>query len=201
MIRALFALVLLVAAPLVRADAVVSVCYNYGCAAESNVRFTEPQLAMLKRKLAAARSPNLERQILAQVVGRMYAWAGQQSPIHVDRGGNMPDDARPGSMDCIDHSTTTTRFLRLLQQRGALRFHWVDESVRRTRFLIFQHYSAAITERPPSWMPGHDMKIEAAELDPNADRFVVDSWFVNNGEAAIIMPLNDWMDGGGPDVD
>lgn len=184
-----------------RADERVSVCYNYDCAAETTVRFTEAQLALLKRKLAAARSPGLERQILASVVGRMYAWAGQQSLISEDQPGNLADEARPGSMDCLDHSANTTRFMKVLQKRGALRYHWVEEVERRSRMLIFTHFAATIRERRPSWLPGHALKADSSDDDEYRDRYVVDSWFVKIGEPAVVLPLREWMDGGGPDVD
>jgi hypothetical protein len=31
-------------------------------------------------------------------------------------------------------------------------------------------------------------------------RYVVDSWYVDNGKPALVMPLQNWMDGEGPDV-
>lgn len=183
------------------ADERVDVCYNYGCLVEEAVTFSEAQLGQIKRMLAATRSAEQERQALSQAVGKLYRWAGQQTPIYADRGGNMADNGARGSMDCIDHSTTTTRFLKMIERRGWLRYHVVLERVRRVRFFLFQHYSAAI-EESPRWLPKG--KIDEHPEAPNEatpDRFVVDSWFVDNGKPAVILPLDDWMDGGGPDVE
>ena len=47
----------------------------------------------------------------------------------------MPTMRTPGSMDCIDHSTTTTRLLKMMARRGMLRFHHVLEPVERARVL------------------------------------------------------------------
>ena len=58
---------------------------------------------------------------LAETLGSLYAWGGEQSDIHNDRGGNYADDQVSGRMDCIDHSTSTTRLLHLLVRRGYLR--------------------------------------------------------------------------------
>lgn len=192
---------LLLAAASAMADERISICHNYGCIAEASARFSEAQLGTIKRMLLAASSPGLERQILARVIGKLYFWAGQQTPVYADRGGNLADDAVNGAMDCIDHSTTTTRLLKMLEKRGWLRYHRVLEPVQRTRFFIFDHFSAAIEEKPPSWLPGprlgsHPQAPEGARHE----RFVVDSWFVDNGQPAVILPLDDWMDGGGPDV-
>lgn len=193
---------LLCSASAALADERVQVCYNYGCLVEAEARFSEAQLGTVRRQLQAASSPGLERQILARVMGKLYYWAGQQTPIYADRGGNTADDAVNGAMDCIDHSTTTTRLLKMLQRRGWLRYHRVLEPAQRTRFFIFDHFSAVIEEQPPPWLPGP--RIESHPEAPEGarhERFVVDSWFVDNGRPAVILPLDDWMDGGGPDVE
>ena len=119
----------------------VSVCYNYGCATQAIVNFSARQLQQVDQLLASAEDAGHERQLLAQAIGQLYAWAGEQTPIHADRAGNYADAGVSGEMDCIDHSTTTTRFLRMLEQRGALHFHRVSEVTRRG--WIFQHFTAS----------------------------------------------------------
>ncbi|HEX8963237.1 MAG TPA: hypothetical protein VF801_09565 [Rhodocyclaceae bacterium] len=185
------ALPLLLAGP-AWADTSVQVCYNYGCAVEAQVVLAEARFAELGRLLATARTPEAERDLLALAVGRLYAWAGEQTPVWRDRGGNYnDDDSQSGRMDCIDHATTTTRFLDALAARGWLRFHRVLPPQRRTRFLIGQHFSAAIEELGPVRDPEH----------PAPERYVVDSWFRDNGKPAVIMPLEQWQEGADPDVD
>jgi hypothetical protein len=91
-------------------------------------------------------------------------------------------------MDCIDHSTTTTRLLRMSAAQGWLRYHRVLEPVLRSRFVIFEHYSALIEE------------IEANDAtSPDERRYVVDSWFFDNGQPAAVMPLARWQAGEYPD--
>ena len=167
----------------------VSVCFNYGCLAQAEVEFDTIQLGELGLLFRQATTPVAEREAIGEAVGRLLGWAGRQSPIAADRGGNYADDAVYGRMDCIDHSTTTTRLLHLLDSRGWLRFHRVLEPAQRWRFLLFQHYSAQIEERVA----------EGAGTPP--ERFVVDSWFFDNGRPAAVMPLAAWMAGEGPDVD
>ena len=36
--------------------------------------------------------------------------------------------------------------------------------------------------------------------DRPGQRYVVDSWFVDNGEPAVVLPLAEWLKGGGPNV-
>ncbi|HSN63405.1 MAG TPA: hypothetical protein VLS26_04410 [Azonexus sp.] len=137
------------------------------------------------RQLSVAVDAAEERKMLAAAIGELYGWAGQQSDISNDRGGNYADGHVPGKMDCIDHSTSTTRLLKLLEARGYLRWHRVQEPEVRNWALVFPaHWSAVIEER----------------TDGEAQRFVVDSWFVDNGQPAVILPLAEWKEGAGPDV-
>ncbi|CAI06645.1 hypothetical protein [Aromatoleum aromaticum] len=40
----------------------------------------------------------------------------------------------------------------------------------------------------------------AAEIAAPGGRFVVDSWFGNHGEPAVVLPLAEWLNGEGPNV-
>ena len=170
------------------ADETVKVCFNYGCLAQTKVTFSEAQLDDLAQLLGAARTAADERAAIAQAVGRLLGWAGRQSPIVADRGGNYLDDAVYGRMDCIDHATTTTRLLGMMERRGMLRFHRLNEPVLRRSFLLFEHYSALIEE----------IRNDGDEGQGEGGRFVVDSWFFDNGQPATVMPLASWQKGENP---
>ncbi|MDR0737317.1 MAG: hypothetical protein LBF51_10930 [Zoogloeaceae bacterium] len=163
-------------------DARLELCFNYGCLTRQTVVFPAERFKTATRELAAARNAREERERLARTVGRLYALAAEQTPVGADRGGNFADEGVFGRMDCIDHSQNTSVFLRLLAERGLLRWHRVLPPARRLRFFLLQHFSALIEETQGD------------------GRYVVDSWFVDNGEAAIILPLADWEKGEGPDV-
>ena len=196
--------------------ATVKVCYDYGCLVEEEVHYAADQLVQVRDLLGAPGNADEERGRLSQAVGWLLGWAGQQTPIAADRGGNVADGGVHGRMDCIDHSTTTTRLLQLLEARGALRFHRVVEPARRTR-LILQHFSAVIevlsaAARVARLPPGQALAgcncTEDGQVIGDADgvehvgeRYVVDSWFVDNGEPAVVLPLAEWLNGGGPNVE
>lgn len=222
MSRLLMVLLALVGGGAFAQDAQLSVCYNYGCTAAGTVVFGSAALEHAHASLLEAGDAAAERAALAVVVGGLYLEAGRQTPIAADRGGNFLDQGVEGRMDCIDHSTTTTRFLTMMAGRGMLRFHRVLEPVRRTRFIL-QHFSAVIEElapppglQQPVVVPDHvplmlalcdcvevlgDVPLPPARPAPMPGaRFAVDSWFVDNGEAAVVLPLADWLDGDGPNV-
>src|SRR5471032_3351702 len=165
------------AAPgLVRADQ-VSICYNYGCHARAPVDYSEEQLDSLRQLLAAAGDARAECEAISVVIGRMYGIAGEQTPVWRDKGGNYADGGENGQMDCIDHSTNTDAFLRLLLARGWLRFHEVLPPLRRTRFIIAVHWAARIRDRGTQ------------------EAYVVDSWYFDNGHPAAVLSAGAWLAG------
>ena len=82
-------------------------------------------------------------------------------------------------MDCIDHSTNTTTYLRLIERRGWLRFHGVGERVLRGG-PFDEHWAARVVERGSN------------------DEWVVDTWFLAPGLPAAVFPLKAWRDGARP---
>ena len=185
MIVRAFLLALLTLSGAARADQSVRICHAYGCLVQEEIGFSELRLNQVGAALSAAVNAVNEREILAEVIGRMYAWAGEQSDIRNDRAGNYADGSIPGKMDCIDHSTSTTQLLQLLEGRAYLRWHRVlPVDSRKFAWIFTAHWSAVIEEK------GGD---ESA-------RYVVDSWFVDNGQPAVILPLDEWKKGAGPDV-
>ena len=169
------------AAPcLARADE-LAICYNYGCNASAQASYGDAQLAPVQRLLAAAGDAAAERAAISGAIGRMYAIAGEQTPVWRDRGGNYADGAENGRMDCIDHSTNTSAFLGLLQARGWLRFHDVLEPLTRTRFFFAVHRAARIRDRETQAV------------------YVVDSWYFDNGQPAAVFAVEDWLAGKAPD--
>ncbi len=163
----------------------VEICFNFGCNAHARVEYNDEALAKVGRLLVEASDAGAEREALSYAVAWMYFYAGQQSPIWRDRPGNYDDEEyADGRMDCIDHSTNTTAFLRLLETRGMLRHHSVMEPVRRGRFLTL-HWAARIAERDNPDPPG---------------QYTVDTWFFEPGRPAAVFPLRDWLRGAKPVV-
>jgi hypothetical protein len=93
----------------------------------------------------------------------------------------------------------------------------VVEPARRTS-VIFQHFSAVIeelslAERLERLPPGEALAgcnctedglviegLDGADVARPGERYAVDSWFVDNGEPAVVLPLAEWLNGGGPNV-
>jgi hypothetical protein len=158
----------------------VTICYNYGCAVQAQVTFNFEDLAELDALFADVDNAALERGSIQLAVGFMNRVAGKQTPIHNDKGGNYDDNGVDGRMDCIDHSRTTTAYLKFMAARGLLHFHRVLEPIRRAPLLVNDHWSARIEEIA------------------SGEQYAVDSWFFDNGEPASIFPLKEWLKGAEP---
>jgi hypothetical protein len=175
-------IVFLVCASFPARAAEVTICYNYGCAAQAKVTVALDDLARLDQLFEGVEDAVVERSSIQFAIGLMNRIAGKQTPIRNDRGGNYDDDGVEGRMDCIDHSHTTTAYLKLIEARGLLSFHQVLEPVHRAPLLVNDHWSARILD------------IESGE------QYAVDSWFFDNGEPAAIFPIRDWLKGAEPHV-
>ncbi len=192
-------LLLLLVTLAARAEGIpLELCTGLGCSSRQVIRLTEEELGRLDGLfLPPASTPGEERARIRRAVALLERLAGRQSPIRLDRGGN-PDsvtggDAPPapptswppalllrrhpdvrGQLDCVAESANTTTFLRLLQRRGLLRWHEVLQPAFRAPRVFDQHWAAQIREKAS----GH--------------LYVVDSWYLDNGQPPYIQPLADW---------
>lgn len=159
------------------ADAVIVVCYNWGCWSQKPASFSEPWLHRALQPLRQAKTPEDERAAAAEVVHRFYRKAAEQTPIGADEPGNNEDPSVNGRMDCIDHSTTTKNILSYLQSRGLLRWHEVGPYAHRT-LLVTSHYSATLVQK--------DMD------DDDARIFVIDPWDVDADALPQLSSVREW---------
>lgn len=156
------------------------ICYNYGCATQAVVHLRGAELSRIHMRFAWVENAEEERNAIAEAIGLLQIFVGQQTPTFRDRGRNLADDGVDGRMDCIDHSRNNTLYLNMMEERGWLKFHTTLEPVRRAPLIVIEHWSARIAEKE------------------SGEEFVVDSWFFDNGHAAVIFPLQEWMNGAEP---
>ncbi len=121
---------------------------------------------------AVARDGEDERAAIAQAVARLEQIAGEQTPI--SRDGRKNYGAGPGETDCLDESSNTTTFLRLMQERSLLKHNRVMTKAFRSPVELDIHWTAVV----------QDLQTK--------QRWVVDSWYNANGIPPIVQPLHDW---------
>jgi hypothetical protein len=160
-----------------------SVCFDHSCRTIVTRSFSPGEWQRITGPLQSPAPTALaERAAIANTIALMEQNVGEKTGTAGDRGGNLAGFGQQGQMDCIDESSNTTTYLKLLQQAELLRFHKVME--RSTRFGLFvgmPHTTAVIRE-------------VASRQD-----YAVDSWFFDNGELPVIMELDAWKSGWRPD--
>ncbi len=157
------------------------VCHDFGCRAQSQIMLSGEEWRSVTGILNAS-SASQERNRIKEAIARMEVLAGNYSPIHQDLAMNLPvhDVAKDagqysGQLDCIDESINTTRFLTLFSKQGLLRFHEVLDRAYRRSF-IRQHWAAQVEDRE------------------SGKRYVIDSWFEDNGEPPVLVSSERWHD-------
>ncbi len=158
----------------------VQVCYHYGCSKQATVDITDEARDWLAGLFNHPTDAATERRQIQQAVLALYLLSAQKSPIWQDKGGDRYDNDGDGRMDCIDHSLNDDAFLRYLANNGWLHFHVVGDIVRRTRWLVAQHFASHITD-----------------IDTGQE-WVVDSWFNAFGAAPVVVPMALWKEGFSP---
>lgn len=157
------------------------VCYNYACATSAVIQLDTAQMARINMLFAWVDDAAEERQAIADAIGQIQVFAGEQTPTFRDRGRNQADDGVDGRMDCVDHSINNTAYLNMMKELGWLKFHQVLGPARRAPLFFIEHWAAHIAE------------------EGTGREFAVDSWFFDSGHAALIFPLDEWLKGAEPD--
>ncbi len=159
-------------------------CEGYGCPAYKNVILNKRDWnKILKTFGTKAKTAEQEREKIARTIGTFERVVGPLTGTDKDIAGTFLKTGK-GQLDCVDESTNTTIYMMLLQQKGLIRFHEIDQPQVRWPIISgrgWMHQTAVITETA------------------TGDHFAVDSWFENNGKNAWVVPLEDWRNGWHPD--
>lgn len=152
------------------------ICHGYGCRHQAEIRLTEAEWSavrgLFRLPVASARA---ERGRIAAAVALLESLAGRRAGTSADRACNSAGSWVRGQQDCIDESTNTATYLRLLDASGLLRWHRIEGRIRRNPWLFDVHWTAVIVERD------------------GGERYAVDSWYGANGELPLVAPLALWQ--------
>lgn len=156
-----------------------SVCYNHSCDTVVTQSLTVDEWSGIQALFdPPATSPASERQNITRAIARMEQLVGAKTGTDRDKGKNLEGLFSDGQMDCIDESTNTTSYLRMMEAAGLIRWHSIED--RRSRYpslLSWPHTTAVIQDRQSGIL------------------YTVDSWFYDNGRLPVIIPLSEWKAG------
>ncbi len=152
--------------------------YAKGGAIKTTLTISEEQWGRVAAKFEPPPAgPAEERARLAAALAELARIAGTQTPTWQDKGRRRGELEGIGHMDCVDASTNTTTYLRLLDERGLMTMHEVMSPTWRYLPPLATHRSAVIREKA------------------SGELWAVDPWFKDNGEEPVILPLEVWRSG------
>ena len=160
------------------------VCYDFSCKTEQIITISQDDWQKVMQIFeVAGETPYEERLKMKQGVAMMEQIVGRYTPTFRDVAYNWVDntssalnniDKQTGQLDCIDESINTTTYLTLFEKSGMLAFHSVVQRAYRKTFFD-QHWAAQFIEHQ------------------SGEKFVLDSWFEDNGEPPILANASAWQ--------
>lgn len=157
-----------------------SVCHAGTCTIVSQAGLDEERWAEIAAVFrTTARDAQEERARIAEAIARFETVVGAITGTSDDRAGNQGGEYWSAQMDCVDESTNSTTYLRILARERLLKWHRVEARVTKGFFLFGWPHTTAVV----------------SEVQTGA-KWAVDSWFYENGKPPVIVPLELWRQRG-----
>lgn len=159
------------------------VCFGNSCRLHGRVSLTPEQWQQVRAVFDPPPVDALgERRAVAQAIAVLERFTGEQTGTSEDAPGMgvhlNPDE----QLDCIDESTNSTSYLRMMAEDGLIKFHNVGFPAH--RFVL------------SAWGPSNTATMSDAA---SHKRYAVESYFRANGEPAYVLPLDVWIEGWTPE--
>jgi hypothetical protein len=160
-------------------------CQGYGCPVVKNVRLSKGDWKAIEKAYGKiARTPEEERYKISRAVGTFEKRLGPLTGTDHDKAGTFLQTGT-GQLDCVDESTNTTIYMILLEKKGLIQFHTIEQPQVRYPLVSgrgWMHQTAVIRE------------IKTGQF------YAVDSWFEDNGKAPYVLPIEPWLNGWHPEL-
>jgi hypothetical protein len=152
-----------------------TICYGYGCRKKARVQLTSAQWECIRAVFSPR--PTDAIRVMESIVGPLTGTDG-------DIGGSLQGVFRKNQMDCEDEAVNTCTYLVMMQADGLITFHDIYKPTMRGYMLKgWPHVATVIKDKQ------------------TGERFVVDSWFEDNGHPAHVVPYKEWKSGWRPKHD
>lgn len=159
-----------------------TICYGYGCRNSARVQLSAAHWARVRDVFSTMPSDAArERACIALAIGVMESIVGPLTGTDVDIGGSFQAAFRKHQMDCEDEAVNTCTYLLMMQDDGLITYHDIYKPTMRGFMVMgWPHVAAVLKDKE------------------TGERFVVDSWFEDNGHPAHVVPYREWKSGWRP---
>ena len=155
------------------------ICHSGGCADVSAAALSAEEWQQVSAVFANnAQNAAEERAQIATAIGVLETLVGEKTGTAGDLAGTFGNSHYKGQLDCNDEAINSTTYMRLLASNGLMLLHAIEDTRTRNFFFTGWPHSTAVIHEIAS-----------------GERFAVDSWFYDNGHAAIIVPFALWKSG------
>jgi len=159
----------------------LTVCFNWSCTSRESVTFTVEDVDTISAEMARCGGDGMYERLQRIRIGIWQMELAAQKYIPVlanDQAVNDKDADLEGRTDCVDNTTNTHTFLRILSDLSLIPGWRVSQpEVRDPLSLDAVHWTAVVTD------------VE------NGDIWTVDSWFRPHGHLPFVQPLRAWLGG------
>ncbi len=162
-------------------------CYQHRCKKMQMVSLTSNEWSHIIAPWALNNKSSMqERALIAETISRLELIVGRMTNTQFDMGDTFPAfftsrKTKSEQMDCVDESTNTLTYLRLLETHNKLRWHTVEGLITRAGLLAGYPHTAVLIKEKNS-----------------GEYYVVDSWFYDNARPPVISRKSQWKLGWKP---
>jgi len=161
------------------------ICYAYGCQQSVQVQLSAEQWDRVRTVFSPRPSDGAtERACIGRAIGVLESMVGPLTGTDVDIGGSFQGVFCDNQMDCEDEAVNTLTYLTMMEQDGLITYHDIYRPTSRGFVVMGWPHTAVVVV---------DKK--------TGEKFVVDSWFADNGHPAYVVPLKKWKLGWRPQHD
>ena len=157
-------------------------CYGGGCAGMAHVTLSNQEWQkVVQAFMPEPENAAQERESIRQALGILEQIIGPKTGTSQDKAGTFGVWGKQGQLDCNDEAANSTTYMKLMKKKGLIKFHDILNTKRRGFFFDgWPHTAAAILDHA------------------SGKRYAVDSWFYDNGQPAVVIPLEQWKSGWKP---
>jgi hypothetical protein len=162
-----------------------TICYGYGCRQSARVQLTSAQWERVRNVFSPRPSDAAgERACIALAIGVMESIVGPLTGTDADIGGSLQGSFLKNQMDCEDEAINTCTYLVMMQDDELITYHDIYKPTMRGFMVMgWPHVATVLKDKQ------------------TGERFVVDSWFEDNGHPAYVVPYKQWKSGWRPTHD
>lgn len=158
------------------------ICYSHGCEDLAEVQLSPDQWERV-RAIFSAKSADAatERENISHAIGMLESMVGPLTETEKDIGGSFHGILRANQMDCVDEAVNTLTYLTMMEQDRLISYHDINLPASRGFFLNgWPHVAPVLVNKQTK------------------EKYVVDSWFLDNGQPAVVLPYKKWKSGWKP---